>query len=134
MELQGGPHQERLRRRVILFVPCTVTTITHIHQYINTIYIKSQILHIHKMSCMFQRQISILGEKLMQINMQLVYPIYTYSVKTVNNGSYSYKDVDAIANVMLTYSRIKFTAVSLFVLYVVTCIQTCSIEVFTPQG
>ena len=65
---------------------------------------------------------------------QLVQPVFTYNVKTVNNASYSYKDGDAIANVMLTYSRIKFTAVSLFVLYVVTCIHTSNIEVFAPQG
>jgi len=35
MELQGGTHQGNLRRNVILFVPCTVTTITHIQQYIH---------------------------------------------------------------------------------------------------
>ena len=68
------------------------------------------------------------------MNMQLVCPIYTYSIKTVTNDSYSYKDVNVIANVMPTYSRIKFTAVSLFILYVVTCTQTCSIEVFARQG
>jgi len=68
------------------------------------------------------------------MNIQLVCPIYTYSVKTVTNDSYSYKYVNVIANVMPSYSLIQFTAVSLFILYVVTCIQTCSIEVFAPQG
>jgi len=31
------------------------------------------------------------------MNIHLVCPIYTYSVKTVTNGSYSYKDMNAIA-------------------------------------
>ena len=84
------------------------------------------------MSYMFQRYIYILRKTFIQMNIQLVHPIFTHSVKTVNSGSYGYKDVDAITNVMLTYSLIKFTAVSLFVLYVVTCVHT--IEVFAPQG
>jgi hypothetical protein len=49
------------------------------------------------------------------------------------NGSYRYKNVDTIHKVMLTYSRIKFVDVPLFILFVVTCIETCSIEVFNPN-
>jgi len=44
-----------------------------------------------------------------------------------------YKNVDAIDNVMLTYSGIKFTDVLLFILYVVICIEILGIEVFQPK-
>jgi len=44
-----------------------------------------------------------------------------------------YKNVNAIARVMLTYSGIKFTDVLLFILYVVICIETLSIKVFQPK-
>jgi len=38
-----------------LFVPCFMIVITHKHQQMHTIYIKSQIIHIHELYCMFQQ-------------------------------------------------------------------------------
>lgn len=48
---------------LVLFVPCIVTTITHLHQLMRTIYIKSQIIQVHELSYEFeQKKIAILSE------------------------------------------------------------------------
>jgi hypothetical protein len=66
---------------LILFILCIVTIITHIHQKMHTIYIKSQIIYIHELSYMFQQYIAILSKSLMQMIIKLIHPIYIYSVK-----------------------------------------------------
>jgi len=48
----------------ILFVPDTVTIITHIHKQTHSIYIKSHIISSQELSYMFQRHITILRETL----------------------------------------------------------------------
>jgi len=40
---------------IILFVPCIVIIITYIYQQMQTIYIKLQIVHMCKLSFIFQR-------------------------------------------------------------------------------
>lgn len=47
----------------------------------------------------------------------------------INNDSYKYKNVDSMYSRIQTYSRIKFSDVPLFLLYVVTsiCKQTSSL-------
>jgi hypothetical protein len=48
--------------------------------------------------------------------------------------SFSLKEKkEVIIDVMLTYSRIKFFGVPLFIFYVVVCVETSSIEVFNPK-
>jgi hypothetical protein len=49
----------------------------------------------------------------------------------MNNGSWKYKNMDTMNNVMLTY--IKLIDVPLFLLYVVICIETPSIVVVDPE-
>jgi hypothetical protein len=51
-----------------------------------------------------------------------------------NSGSHEDKNGDIIDNIMLTYSWIKLTDVPLFILKVVICIGTSSIEVFNEKG
>jgi len=55
-------------------------------------------------------------------------------VLKLRNGSYKYENLDAIVNVMLTYSWIKLIDVPLCILYVVVCIQTSGVEVYDPKG
>ena len=47
-----------------------------------------------------------------------------------NSGSHKDKNVDLNDNAMLPYAWIKLTDLSLFILYVVICIETSSVEVF----
>jgi len=63
-----------------LFVPCIVTVITHKHQQMQTIYIKSQIIHIHELSYVFQQKISVLWDTLIQKNIKLIHQIHIYNV------------------------------------------------------
>jgi len=51
----------------ILFVPGSVTIITHIYKQMHTIYIKSYI-HLHELSYMFQQYTTILRDTLIKIN------------------------------------------------------------------
>ena len=47
--------------------------------------------------------------------------MYIYTVK-IRNGRCSYKDVDMIGAAMLKCSRIKFTYMTFYILYVGICI------------
>jgi hypothetical protein len=59
---------------------------------------------------------------------------FTYTLLKINNGNYRYKTADTADSAMLTYAWIKFIDVSLFIFYVVICIQMSSIEAFDPKG
>jgi hypothetical protein len=41
-------------RDLILYFLCIVSIVTHIHQELHPVYLKSKLIHIHKQSCMFQ--------------------------------------------------------------------------------
>jgi len=60
----------------------------------HTIYIKTQVIHIHELFYTFQQYISILMETLKQKNIKLNIK-FTYTMLQINNGSYKYKFYDA---------------------------------------
>jgi len=70
---------------LILFVPCIVIAIIQIHQHTHIIYTKSRIIYIHYPLYMFQQQLIILRETLIQRNIKLIHQIYINNVKI--NGS-----------------------------------------------
>jgi hypothetical protein len=56
----------------ILFVPGTVTIITHVHKQTHSIYIKSHIVSSQEFSYMFQRYVTILRETLLKRNIKFI--------------------------------------------------------------
>jgi len=113
---------------IILYVPRTVTIITHA-------YIKnSQNLYKIKnhpytwASCKFRGQVAILREKLVQSNIKSMHPIFIYNVK--NYGNYKYQNVTLIYSWTNQYAMTVNTNTYVWVMR----IKTPNIEVLVPKG
>jgi hypothetical protein len=55
-------------KSLILFAPCIVTIITHIHKQVRAIYVKSQIVHIHEPSAINRHPLGDINTKEYKIN------------------------------------------------------------------
>jgi len=58
-----------------------VTIITHIHQPMHKLYVKSHIIHTHELSLMFTQQIAVFfRQTLIQRNIKLMHKISIYNI------------------------------------------------------
>ena len=82
---------------------------------------------------MFQQQLFILRKMSIKQYIIPVHQSYVHKIKNKKNG-YKYTNMDITANMIWTWSWLKFSDMLLFTMFIVTCIQTSNIELLIQKS